>query len=131
MVKKFTLSLQIPSYLEHVSCGEMTQVQAEDFLKEIAQHTEIPQDSCLYSLSIDLYNHTDKKYILKNNEHNTQGIQEKQKCHIPIEIIRKNQNKCPHERCCHKISEGKCRDEFVINLIGRTLFPDKYNDRQK
>ena len=35
------------------------------------------------------------------------------------------------KNCAKCIAAGKCRDEFVINLIGKTLFPNKYNEKQK
>ncbi len=105
---------------EKTPCGHWSATEMDDFLKQV-KRTTIPDDACVISLFASMnktawtaYEH---KYYSEELEIYIHPFQKK--CAI------RDKKNCP--RC---IANGKCTDEFVINLIGKKLFADKY-EKQK
>ena len=91
-----------------------------EFLEKI-QNTDIPHESCIMSLSASITRTATTAYEYKSHseELNIYMHPFQKKCAI------RDKKNCP--RC---IASGKCRDKFVIDLIGKKLFADKY-EKQK
>lgn len=86
------------------------------------KNTQIPDTSCIRSLST---NYTEDYLCDMGNG----GISTNERLIISVwptdkKCAIRDKKNCP--RC---IAAGKCRDEFVINLIGKKLFAEKYQGK--
>ena len=99
-------------------CGHWSVEEMTEFLKKI-QNTDIPVESCLSSVFASIRENISIAHDYKTHyESFTISIYPtRQKCAI------RDKKNCP--KC---IATGTCRDEFVINLIGKKLFADKYKE---
>ena len=102
---------------KHKPCGYWSVDEMNRFLEQI-KNTTIPSESCV----LFIYAKIEQTVQLGAFQHkNTDD-------NLNISICPMAQ-KCKviyMENCPQQIAAGKCRDDFVINLIGKTLFADKY-----
>ncbi|MBP5794917.1 MAG: hypothetical protein J6W41_02785 [Alphaproteobacteria bacterium] len=123
MAKKSNVFLKTP-YNYHAGevkpCGYWSPDDINNFLEQL-KNTDIPHESCVFSIYATMHQNVSRgrTYKKDNNSLIISINPANQKCKIRDE---KNCIKC--------IASGKCRDEFVIDLIGKKLFADKY-EKQK
>lgn len=131
MVKqKYDLQLSNPTFDITQDCGVITAKQAKAYIREIANLRTIPQDSCLYDLSVQFFSHNGQKYYLCGNPNYKPKLHKTCNGWMSLKINNKNCRKCATEDCLKNICSGKCTDEFAREIIGKKLFADKY-EKQK
>lgn len=97
-------------------CGFMESDSLNEYW-QILKNIEIPATSCIKSLFTD-FHQTDS--INKAGKTTTERL---------IVSVWPVCSKCTpddYAKCTTRIANGQCKDEFVINLIGKKLFADKY-----
>lgn len=102
-------------------CGFMETNDLNEYWKEL-QNMEIPASSCVRSLSTDLHRSDRISRIEPYKEITAERL---------VVSIWPTNKKCSikeYKNCTKCIAAGKCRDEFVINAIGKKLFADKYQE---
>ncbi len=88
------------------------------FLEQL-KNTDIPVESCILQICAKM---TKEVSIAHNNQRDTdKGLI------ISINPVNRKCKIRDTKNCIKCIASGKCRDEFVIDLIGKKLFADKYN----
>ena len=121
MAKKSNVFLKTP-YHYHAGkvkpCGHLQIGKMSEFFAQI-KNAKIPSESCIAAIYTSI-----ASTALTTREKNTQNNAEE----FIIDIYPTNQQcKIKNKANCPKcIAAGKCCDEFVINLIGKKLFADKY-----
>lgn len=125
MAKKSNVFLKTP-YNYHAGeakpCGHLQIGEISEFFAQI-KNAKIPSESCITAIYTSI---ASTALIMRGkNTKNDAGefiiniYPTNQQCKI------KNKANCP--KC---IAAGKCCDEFVINLIGKKLFADKYTNEK-
>ena len=124
MAKKSNVFLKT-SYNYHAGeakpCGRLSISEMSEFFAQI-ENTKIPSESCITAI----YTSIASTALTMRGKNTKKDAGEfiiniyptNQQCKI------KNKANCP--KC---IAAGKCCDEFVINLIGKKLFADKYQGK--
>ena len=92
----------------------------------------IPFGSCINHISMH-FNNRDEVSV---NNGITDQIQTKENHFTDLNICYDlvNACHCPTANCLNNIANGKCRDKFIIELIGKNFFADKYvntNEKQR
>lgn len=121
--------------------GQITESELEEFIQELAKYSAIPKTSCLYSFNFNFHNYMEKNICLRTDFpcfDKSKGLREKHSAGVHISIQLKSKHKCStnnlfcdiRDVCFEHIRTGKCKDEFVINHIGKKLFADKYANQK-
>lgn len=125
MAKKSNVFLKTP-YNYHAGevkpCGYLQIGEMSEFFAQI-KNAKIPSESCIAAIYTSIAS-TALTIRGKNTQNNAEEL--------IIDIYPTNQ-KCKirdGKNCIKCIASGKCRDKFVIDLIGKKLFADKY-EKQK
>lgn len=126
MSTKYCLYLENPTFDTNQDCGQITAKQAKTYIRELANLRAIPQESCLYNLSVQFFSHNGQKYYLCGDPNYQPKLHKTCNGWMRLKINNKSCRKCATEDCLKNICSGKCQDEFVIDLIGKKLFADKY-----
>ena len=113
-----------------LNCGHMTLNDIKKHLNDIAHISRIPQTSCLYNMHARLFtiNGIDVK-LARPGSPSATGKTTNNSVHIDISVKIKNGCKCSNGSCFQNISAGKCTDDFMINIIGKRFFADKYKQK--
>lgn len=114
----FLTTDQLYTYTSQRGCGHLTQDEMNNLYQSI-KDSNIPSDSCVSSIYAEL-KHTSCSALKfeRSSSRLTITINPKKHCGIRKDT-----------RCADCIISGKCRDEFVINLIGKKLFAEKYQGK--
>ncbi len=122
MAKKSNVHLKTVEHIYGLSgaqpCGHLSADEMNDLIEQI-KNAKIPFESCIISMSVDLSQYFCNMKIFKlasKSEHLTINLNTCKKCGIHKQI-----------HCPKQIASGKCQEEIVIDLIGKKLFADKYN----
>lgn len=124
MAKKSNVFLKT-SYNYHAGevkpCGYLQIGEMSEFFAQI-KNAKIPSESCIAAIYTSITS-TALTMRGKNTQNNAEEFiidiyPTNQQCKI------KNKTNCP--KC---IASGKCRDKFVIDLIGKKLFAEKYQGK--
>ncbi len=126
---KYYLYLENPSFDIHQDCGQITAKGAKAYIRELADLRTIPQESCLYDLSVQFFSHNTHKCYLCGDPNYKPKLHKTCNGWMSLKINNKTCHKCATEDCLKNICSGKCTDEFVINLIGKKLFAEKYQGK--
>ena len=106
------------SSMEYMDCGKMSAKQMKDYVKEIAAKKIIPQSSCVHHICA-LCNVRDSISTILWHDQNTLKPQEFNSGALDIHITMVNHRNCTRQDCFNNIKNGKCTDEFVIDIIGK------------
>ena len=101
-------------------CGFMDTNTLNEYWKEL-QNTQIPVSSCLCALATDFSKTTQ---INKGDKKNTHA-----RLIVSVWPVAPKCTISDCAKCTTCITTGKCMDEFVINLIGKKLFAEKYQGK--
>ena len=112
-------------------CATMSLKQIKKYLQDLDTAGQIPVGSCIYRMSA-AFNYTNSKTVTLSYEQsqNTQNP-EKELGSLQIHITRSSAKKCPNRDCFANIQNGRCTDEFMINVIGKKFFARKYTNTKK
>ena len=101
---------------EQMPCGHWSIAEMDDFLAQV-KRTHIPDTACVISLFASMKKFAHIGYRVTSHSEELEIFMNplRKKCAI------RDKKNCP--KC---IAAGKCHDEFVINLIGKKLFANKY-----
>ena len=113
------------SSMEYMDCGKMSAKQMKDYVKEIAAKKIIPQSSCVHHICA-LCNVRDSISTILWHDQNTLKPQKFNSGALDIHITMVNHRNCTRQDCFNNIKNGKCTDEFVIDIIGKKFFADRY-----
>lgn len=120
MAKKSNVFLRTPNHFhagEAKPCGYWSPDEMTQFLEQL-KNTDVPHESCAFSVYATMHQNISSGQTYKTDKN-----------YLTISIYPINQ-KCKirdTKNCIKCLASGKCMDEFVINLIGKKLFADKYN----
>ncbi len=109
-----------------IICEPMTKKETDKIFQKAAHYRQIPEKSCVYGMSLFFNDKLTKSFSVGQKN----KIDENSSAGLDIHIQMKNCYKCSRENCFHNVRDGKCTDEFVIDLIGTTLFKDKYQKQK-
>ena len=102
-------------------CGFMGTDALNEYWQEL-QTIEIPASSCLTALNTD-FHQTNQINKADNNSTSTRLI-------VSVwPVAPKCNSDC--NKCTTCIANGNCKDEFVINTIGKKLFAEKYQKQEE
>ena len=130
MAKKSNVFLKT-SYNYHAGevkpCGYLQIGEMSEFFAQI-KNAKIPSESCIAAIYTSIAS-TALTMRGKNTQNNAEKFIAEE---FIIDIYPTNQQcKIKNKANCPKcIAAGKCRDEFVIDLIGKKLFADKYTNEK-
>jgi len=130
MAKRYEITLIDGSYaqqMDAICCGSMPLTKTKKYLQELSKIQDIPQESCLYSVDAKLYN-TDNTRVYFNREYPSAKTDNVVIHRLQLTVCNRTGQKCVHGNCFKNISQGKCTDKFMIEIIGKKLFADKYKD---
>jgi len=114
----FLTSDQLYTYTSQRGCGNLTPDEMNDLYQSI-KNSNIPSKSCASSIYAELKQTScSAPKFERSSSHLTITINPKKQCGIRKDT-----------RCADCIISGKCTDEFVINLIGKKLFANKYQGK--
>ena len=130
MTKKYDLQLTNPTFDIYQDCGQITATQAKKYIRELANLRTIPQESCLYDLSVQFFSHDSQKYYLCSTPDYKPELRKDNNGWMSVKINNKGCRKCATEDCLKNIYSGKCTDEFACEIIGKKLFADKYTNEK-
>ncbi len=117
---------------QRIKCKPLKLNDAITILRDLS-NTAIPDNCCLYDIIADVYQnirystYTFKPLSWRNTPNFTHTA-------TPSMSIRATLNiptKCDRSLCIKNIASGKCRDEFVINNLGKKIFAEKYAKKCK
>ena len=109
-----------------IKCTPMTKSGINRLFQKASIYHHIPETSCIYSISMAFNENVTKSFSVGTSN----GIKEKNVADLKIRLQMRNSHKCSHENCFHNIRCGKCTDKFMIDLIGKILFKDKYQKQK-
>ena len=110
---------------------QMTESEIEKYLQDLSEcYAEIPQSSCLHSLSANFNRWRDTELHLGNNWNRKDNFTRTHSGVLNIRIDIKACSKCHRRECMKNIETGKCLDDFVRTVIGKKLFPEKYGQQR-
>ena len=120
-----------------LKCGFLKNDEVYDYLDKINSFVP-PRDRCMqYHCYSTLSSHPFKIHETMRLEQSLYIINKNpryMKCHCgaicPGQTL-KNLDQCA-EQCMRNIEQGKCKDEFIVENIGKVFFANKYqNNKQK
>lgn len=107
-------------------CTQMSKNEIQNYLGKVTKQRTIPKTSCAYNIKHHLQNCGCIDVLLDQNKQNVECIQKEYSSYMKISVQMTNWRKCPREACLENIKSGKCTDLFIVNLIGKQFFSDKY-----
>ena len=117
------------SHTNIIPGNDMSAKEINDYMKTINSYNGIPKDSCLYHISFNFQQSSQRKIVFS-----TQPDEKKfDKCHdgeFSIHLRRRNGCKCSSHDCFANIKNGKCCDKFTREIICEKLFKDKYQKQK-
>ena len=109
-----------------IYCNPMTVKEIQDYLDIVAKNRTIPIDSCLYQMNTHIQHCGCIDVLLSRNNSNIESTKKDYSSYMKISVQMTNSRKCPREKCLENIKYGKCTDKFMIDIIGKQFFADKY-----
>lgn len=109
-----------------IYCNPMTVKEIQDYLDIVAKNKTIPIDSCLYQMNTHIQHCGCIDVLLSRNNFDIESTKKDYSSYMKISVQMTNSRKCPREKCLENIKYGKCTDKFMIDIIGKQFFTDKY-----
>lgn len=113
-----------------LDCGNLSTKQIKQYLQEIADNKTIPVNSCVHNINAkfrmvrETYAFATTNGPITDNHHTvTMGG-------LDISVCNRYGCKCHREHCFENLASGKCTDEFMIKIIGKKFFADKYTNKR-
>ncbi len=126
---KYELYMDNPSVYvlnrDNFFCGNITKRQVDNFLKELSKYESVPESGCFNQISAHVLTKS-SKHILVVAPNNNQNFEEFYNVlKIDFEGV-----KCKCDHCLDNIKSGRCKDDFVRKIIGKTLFGRMYANQK-
>lgn len=109
-----------------LNCNRMFKGQIEKYIYDIADKNKVPQESCVYRVGASFNDITSIHTHISHDSEQTADSVETSMGALDINVLRKNDCKCSKYQCLYNLASGKCNDPFMIDIIGKKFFPDKY-----
>lgn len=108
------------------SCGTMSSEDMKLLYSQICKEEKGPAIGCLTGLSAELKKCTCNNFLLLTKESEKQLT-------ITMHIAREwTQCRARNsEYCLKNLISGECKDKFVVNLLAKKLFADKYQNNER
>ena len=107
-------------------CNPMTKPEIQNYLDTISKHKNIPYDSCLADIDIRLEYSGNMAMHLSRDSNGVNSNKKDYASDMKIFVQTVHDRDCPRQECLNNIQNGKCTDRFVIDIIGKQFFADKY-----
>ena len=118
------------SDIKRLYCPEMSVRQIQKYLRGLENVGKIPGDSCVYCINAQFVHSDSEAISLSRNQLRQPQLSERASGELQITIQRTNGKKCHSQNCFANIQNGKCIDKFMIDVIGKKFFAEKYKNTQ-
>ena len=110
----------------HVAGPCLSRDQIQNYLRHLSLQL-MPDTSCIYHMCASFVNQ-DKQRVSFCRTTNFMKTSEDHFAGLTVYVSLINGCKCRHEDCLRNLKNGTCTDKFMIDVIGKPLFADKYID---
>jgi len=114
-------------------CDNWSVDDMNKFMQKI-QDIEIPYTSCIFGISATLTKTTRtsriKKICLDWFKYNLPVNEEKLIITVNMDCVDRPCKTPDEKHCLNNIACGKCGDRFTIDLLGKTLFTEQYQNQK-
>ena len=110
----------------HAAGPCMSTGQIHNYLQQLSIQL-MPDKSCIYHMCASFINY-DKNRVSFCRTTNFMKTSEEHFAGLTVYFSLINGCKCRKEDCLHNLKNGTCTDKFMIDVIGKPFFADKYID---
>ena len=96
------------------------------YIYDISDMNMIPKESCIHRIGVCFNDITTMQTSLSQDPEQSVYPIESYMGGLDINILRKHKCKCSQYQCCYNLVTGECTDPFMIDIVGKKFFPDKY-----
>ena len=111
----------VPQSRDSFFCGNITKSQVDNFLNELSKYESIPESGCFGCIRAYVLTRNSKRISVSATNNN----QNSEKFYNVLQIDF-DKEKCKCSNCLGNIKTGKCKDDFVREVVGTTLFSKMY-----
>ena len=136
--KKYKVTLEswgAHSLTSPVTCDSLlTEKESKKYLKSLSDaFKQVPITSCFLCMEAQFAKkETTSVYFNRSGSKDNGKIKKARSSGLELHLATYLDCTNTEKKCLDNIKEGKCRDTFVIELIGKKLFPTKYaQEKQK
>ena len=122
--------------LDHVyreQCGCWSVADMNKFL-QTSQGIQIPHTSCMFGMAAKLTQIARASRIQNMNfqwfKLQIPSTEKNLTITVNMDCVDRPCNTPDIKKCLNYIATGKCKDKFTIDLLGKTLFADKYQNQK-
>lgn len=134
--KKYNVRLHYSWYdsgsTEPMDCGSLPMQEINQYLARLSAKKNIPRNSCVRQFKARFENQESATVYLCHEQQCPNAPHREESGRLNLYMTNKNNSKCNGHDCFNNIRNGKCTDAFVIEIIGKEFFENKYdNTNQK
>ena len=120
------------SSIEAMDCGSLPAQEIKKYLNRLATKKSLAKDSCVRHFKARFENTESASVYLCHENQCPNAPQTEESGRLNLYMTNKNNSKCSGHDCLNNIRNGKCTDAFIVEIIGKEFFENKYdNTNQK